>query len=86
MLLERLVPVVAEDLPLNAIRYEIQPPATAPAAFDITQTIDCWFNDDCPADARYQILIKSKNGDKATTSVRVPTLNPGAANLAFQVA
>jgi len=85
VLLERLVPEVVDDLANVAIRYQIPLPAATPAPFDITQTIDCWFADICPADARYQILIRSKNGDQASTNVRVPTLNPGAANLAFRV-
>lgn len=85
VLLERLVPVVAEDPLRFSIKYRIPLPIAA-GSFDITQTIDCWFTDDCPPDARYQILIKSTSGDEATTTVRVPTLNPGAANLAFRVA
>jgi hypothetical protein len=85
VLLERLEPVVDEDLAAIAIRYRIPLPAAPPPSFDISQTVDCWFNDNCPADARYQIVITSKNGDEATTNVRVPGLNPGTANLAFQV-
>ena len=86
VLLERLVPEVVEDQPRFAIKYQIPLPLATPGSFDITQTIDCWFTDDCPPEARYQILIKSTSGDEATTTVRVPTLNPGAANLAFRVA
>jgi len=85
VLLERLVPVVVEDHRALAIRYEIPLPAAPPPSFDITQTVDCWFSHNCPADAKYHFLIRSKNGDEATTTVRVPTLNPGAANLAFRV-
>ena len=85
VLLERLVPDVVDDLASVAIRYKIPLPSATPAPFDITQTIDCWFADHSPAEARYQILIRSKNGDQASTHVRVPTLNPGAANLAFRV-
>ena len=82
---ERLEPEVVEDQAALAIRYEIPLPDDPPTSFDLTQTIDCWFSDNCPADARYVILIRSKNGDEANTTVRVPTLNPGAANLAFRV-
>lgn len=85
VLVERLEPTVVEDQAAFAIRYEIPLPDDAPTSFDLTQTIDCWFNTNCPADARYVILIRSKNGDEVNTTVRVPTLNPGAANLAFQV-
>ena len=86
VLLERLEPVIEEDVAAFVIRYEIPLPGTAPPLpFDIAQTVDCWFNDTSPADAKYQIVIKSKNGDEAITNVRVPGLNPGTANLAFQV-
>ena len=77
VLLERLVPEVVDDLANVAIRYEIPLPAATPAPFDITQTIDCWFADNCPADAKYQILIRSKNGDQASTNVRVPGMVHG---------
>ena len=77
----------ADDLdawrPQHALK--MLPGAAPPLSFDISQTVDCWFTDSCPADARYQIVIKSKDGDEATTNVRVPGLNPGTANLAFQV-
>ena len=85
VLLERLVPDVVEDVVNVAIRYKIPLPAATPAPFDITQTIDCWFAQNSPDDAKYQILIRSKNGDQVSTNVRVPTLNPGVANLAFRV-
>jgi len=85
VLLERLVPTIVEDPTALAVRFKIPLPANPPASFDITQTVDCWFSDNCPPDARYHFVIKSKNGDESTTTVRVPTLNPGAANLAFRV-
>ena len=85
VLLERLQPVVAATPAADAIRYEIHLPTTPPPPIDISQAVDCWFNDNAPADARYQIVIRSRNGDEATTTVRVPTLNPGVANLAFRV-
>jgi hypothetical protein len=86
VLLERIVPVVVEDPARFAFNYKIAMPAAPPGAFDITQSIDCWFTDDCPSDARYQIVITTASGDEVVTNVRVPTLNPGAANLAFRVA
>ena len=86
VLVERLVPEVVEDPAAASIVYEVPLPADPPSSFDISQTIDCWFNDDCPANAKYEIVITSTNGDEATTNVRVPTLNPGTANLAFRVA
>jgi len=85
VLLERLQPVAAASPAADAIRYEIHLPSTPPPPFDISQAVDCWFNDNAPADARYQIVIRARSGDEATTTVRVPTLNPGVANLAFRV-
>jgi hypothetical protein len=86
VLVERLEPAIEEDLAAFIIRYKIPLPGAAPPlSFDISQTVDCWFTDSCPADAKYQIVIKSKDGDEATTNVRVPGLNPGTASLAFQV-
>jgi hypothetical protein len=85
VLLERLVPEIVEDPAAFVVRYEISLPTDPPASFDITQTVDCWFTENCPADAKYLFLIRSRNGDEAPTTVRVPTLNPGAANLAFRV-
>ena len=72
VLLERLEPVVVDDVAAFAIRYEIPLPAVGPTSFDISQTIDCWFNDTCPADAKYQIVIKSTNGDDAVTTCTRP--------------
>jgi hypothetical protein len=33
----------------------------------------------------HQLTITATGGDGATTSIRVPTVNPGVANLTFQV-
>ena len=85
VLLERLVPTVVEDPARFSFKYRIPLPSDSAGSFDITQTIDCWFTDDSPSDARYQIAIVTASGDRAATVVRVPTLNPGAANLAFRV-
>jgi hypothetical protein len=85
ILLERLVPELEEDLDAGTVRYEIPLPAMPPAPFDITQTIDCWFTSDAASDARYQFVISAKSGDNFPTTVRVPTINPGRANLAFRV-
>jgi hypothetical protein len=85
VLLERLVPELEEDLDAGTVRYEIPLPPSPPAPFDITQTIDCWFTSDASSDARYQFVISAKSGDNFPTTVRVPTLNPGRANLAFRV-
>jgi hypothetical protein len=83
---ERLVPNVVEDISAGIVRYEIPLPASPPAVpFDITQTVDCWFTDGAKSDAKYHFVIKSQSGDEFPTNVRVPTLNPGTANLAFQV-
>ena len=85
VLLERLVPEVEEDLDAGTLRYQIDLPSAPPAPFDLTQSIDCWFTSDASPDARYQFVISAKNGDNFPTTVRVPSLNPGRANLAFRV-
>ena len=85
VLLERLVPEVEEDLGAGTVRYEIPLPSTPPAPFDITHTVDCWFTPDASPDARYHFIISASNGDNFPTTVRVPTINPGRANLAFRV-
>jgi len=85
ILLERLVPELEEDLDAGTVRFEIPLPSAPPAPFDITQTIDCWFTSDASSDARYQFVISAKSGDSFGTTVRVPTINPGRANLAFRV-
>ena len=85
VLLERLVPEVEEDLDARTLRYQIDLPSAPPAPFDLTQSIDCWFTSDASPDARYQFVISAKNGDNFPTTVRVPSLNPGRANLAFRV-
>ena len=81
----RIAPDVVEDQPARKVRYGIPRPKNPPAAYDITNTVECWFTDKAPDDAKYQIVITSGNGDQATTTVRLPTINPGVANLAFQV-
>jgi hypothetical protein len=86
VLLERLIPTVTSDAPTTTLRFQIPLPAQAPAAFDITQSIDCWFLSNSPGDARYVIAIKAANNTEVTTTVRVPTQNPGVANLAFRIA
>ena len=85
ILVERLEPELVEDLAAGTVRYEIPLPSTPPAPFDITHTIDCWFTSDASPDARYQFIISASNGDNFPTTVRVPTINPGRANLAFRV-
>jgi hypothetical protein len=52
---------------------------------DITHHIDGWFESGAAASARYAITITPKAGAAAQTSIRLPTLNPGVANLTFQV-
>jgi hypothetical protein len=85
VLIERLVPEVDEDLAAGTLRYQIDLPPIPPAPFDLTQTIDCWFTADASPDARYQFVISAKSGDNFPTTVRVPSINPGRANLAFRV-
>jgi hypothetical protein len=52
---------------------------------DVTHHIDGWFDSGATASARYTITITPKAGTAAQTTIRRPTLNPGVANLTFQV-
>jgi hypothetical protein len=85
VLQERIPVQVVEERDALKNRFEIVQPAVVRTPFDLTQTIECWFKDNASADARYQIQITSTNGDEVTTAVRRPTIDPGVANLAFQV-
>jgi len=84
-LFARVEPKVTEDQDALEQTYAIDQPEDAPATHDITQTIEGWFDEKAPASARYQLTIRATGGCQATTFIRVPSLNPGVANLAFQV-
>lgn len=63
--------------------YGIKKPAQKPPS-DLIQTITGWFGKDAPDNASYEITITSAKGDAVTTSIGVPSIDPGIANLAFQ--
>ena len=77
-------PQVVRDDQRQTLTYRIARPA-GNLPRDVTQTIDCWFGDNAPGHARYVISITASSGDSFSTRVRVPTVNPGTANLAVQV-
>jgi hypothetical protein len=81
----RVRPKVSEDPDALEKMYGVDGQPGGPAAYDITQTIEGWFGEKAPDSARYQLTITATGGDGATTSIRVPTVNPGVANLTFQV-
>jgi hypothetical protein len=81
----RVRPMVSEDPDALEKIYSIDVQPGGHAAYDITQTIEGWFEKKAPDSARYQVTITATGGDSAPTSIRVPTVNPGVANLAFQV-
>ena len=73
---------VTNDAPNLACSYQIRCPNEQPPC-DLVQTVHCWFDDDAPDSADYQITIQPGNGDAAKTTVSRPTINPGAAVLVF---
>jgi|SRR6266567_1469915 len=82
--LARTIPVVVADDPANlAIGYSIPSPGVA-APCEIVGVVHCWFDDNVPDNAKYKITIAATSGDTASTSVGVPTINPGVAVLVFQ--
>jgi len=67
--------------------YEIRKPAQQQRQkppCDLTQTITGWFGSDPPDHASYAIIVTSAKGDEFSTSIGVPTIDPGIANLTFQ--
>ena len=77
------IPVVLTPNGPMAKRFSIPKPGPKPPE-DLVCTTHCWFDDDAPDNAKYVITITSASGDTATTTVSVPTINPGIAVLVFQ--
>lgn len=71
------------DVPPLSKRYGIRKPSTSPKC-DLTQTITGFFGQNAPDNASYVITITSDTGDEFKTTIRVPTVDPGIANLTFQ--
>lgn len=51
---------------------------------DLVLSIQCWFGDDSPESAFYEIKVTSNTAYLATTRVAKPTINPGLVVLIFQ--
>ena len=77
------IPVTLVDVPPLSKRYSIRKPS-APAKCDLTQTITGFFGRNPPDNAGYVITMTSATGDEFKTTIRVPTIDPGIANLTFQ--
>ncbi|SRR6266542_94673 len=84
VLVETTTPALTTDQDQRLITYQIARPTQAPP-LHVTQTIEGFFANNAPDNARYEIVITAASGDKAPpTSIRVPSINPGAAHLTFQ--
>jgi hypothetical protein len=68
----------------GVLSYQIDAPQSD-GSLDIVQTLLGFFADSEDDSARFEITIQTAGGDRATTSIRRPTFNPGTANLKFQV-
>lgn len=66
------------------VTYAIAPPESN-SPVEIVQTLLGFFATAEKDSARFEITIQTSAGDKATTSIRRPTFNPGTATLKFQV-
>jgi hypothetical protein len=75
------VTVVSDDQVTKS--YDIKKPAQR-AGCDLVQSINAFFGKTAPDSATYLVTIISSLDDEATTSIGVPTIDPGIANLTFQ--
>jgi hypothetical protein len=66
------------------ISYEIAAPQST-GSVDVVQTLLGFFAKAESDKARFDITIESHAEDRAITSIRRPTFNPGTATLKFQV-
>lgn len=77
------IAVTLADVPPRSKRYNIRKPSASPKC-DLTQTITGFFGKNAPDNASYVITMTSVTGDEFKTTIRVPTIDPGIANLTFQ--
>lgn len=63
--------------------YEIEKPSVKQPC-DLVQVVLGWFGKKPQDSARYEITIEGAAGDEFETTVRVPSIDPGVANLTFQ--
>jgi|WetSurMetagenome_2_1015567.scaffolds.fasta_scaffold297221_1 hypothetical protein len=80
--LEQIVPVVVSKPDSITITYEIQNP-DPDSECAMTQSIPCYFPDDCNDAACYEFVISAADGTTEKTTARVPTINPSFVTLAF---
>lgn len=74
---------VTSDDALLSKSYSIdEPQEDAPC--DLVQSINGWFGKKPVDSARYELAITGARGDEFKTTIRVPSINPGIANLTFQ--
>ncbi len=76
------VTVTSDDANL-AKRYAVKKPKQRPSC-DLLQTVNGWFGAKPPDNASYEITMTSAQDDEFKTSIGVPSIDPGIANLTFQ--
>lgn len=74
---------VSDDKASFSKRYTIKRPTQKPSC-DLIQTVNGFFGQSAPDDAKYEIAITSSSGDSFKTNIGVPSIDPGVANLTFQ--
>jgi hypothetical protein len=77
------IPVKLVAVPPLSKKYSIKKPTTPPPS-DLTQAITGFFGSNAPDNASYLVTITSAIGDEFVTTIGVPGIDPGIANLTFQ--
>ena len=79
------IPVEVVENDKTTKSYDIRKPARR-STCDLVQTVTAFFGKKPPENARYDITITSAQDpdEEFPTSIRVPTIDPGIANLTFQ--
>jgi hypothetical protein len=79
---EKIVPVEVKQQDQVTKTYVIQKP-DPDSDCRMTQSIPCYFPDNCGDAACYEFVIASANGTIEKTVARVPTINPSFVTLTF---
>jgi hypothetical protein len=74
---------VSEDQASLSVSYEIKKPSQR-APCDLLQAVNGFFGKSAPDSAKYETTLTSALGDSFKTSIGVPSIDPGIANLTFQ--
>ena len=82
-LIDQFTVTVVDDDETLSKSYEIRKQKQKPAC-DLLQTLNGWFGSKPPDNASYEITITSALDDEFKTSIGVPSIDPGVANLTFQ--